>query len=116
LPDHNTPYGKIIAETVDDLPSSVSAIVYSCCWGEWGQPEPKGIEYVVRHQRSIQFVPRDAFSCELLRAAGREVYVVWDPREAGAAITPITCDPAAAPEVHSGENGRTVFLSYRVGR
>lgn len=115
LPDGNTPYGKLIAAAIDELPSSTSVIIASCCWGEWGQPEPKGIEYVLQRPRAVQLVARGAFSCDLLRAAGRRVYVVWDPREASAPTTPATCDPTARAETHTSQDGRTVFISYTVG-
>ncbi len=112
LPDHNTPYGKIIAEQIDALPPNVSALVYSCCWGSWGQPELAGIEDVLERPRQVMFLPAGWFSCDRLTGMQRPLYIVWDPREAGAATTPATCDPAAQVQHYYDPYGGEVFVGY----
>lgn len=44
LPNGNTPYDLAIAREVDATGSTAFSIVVSCCWGEWGQPEPDAIQ------------------------------------------------------------------------
>jgi hypothetical protein len=43
LPNHNTPFGKIIAQKIDSYPQSTSFIIIGSGWGEWGQPEQDAI-------------------------------------------------------------------------
>lgn len=37
------PFGKIIADDIRKEDKKSLKIIYDCCWGEWGQPEPKTI-------------------------------------------------------------------------
>ncbi|MBI3954930.1 hypothetical protein HY338_00670, partial [Candidatus Gottesmanbacteria bacterium] len=53
LPDNNLAPGKIIAKYVDRLPTNVGIYFASCCWGAWGEPEPKGVVYVLRQRREV---------------------------------------------------------------
>lgn len=53
LPDHNLAPGKLIAQVVDRYPANVSLYYGSCCWGEWGEPENKGVMYVLRKPRNF---------------------------------------------------------------
>ena len=53
LPDRNFATGKIIAEFIDSLPKEVNVYFGSCCWGEWGHPEPKAVAYVFRKERNF---------------------------------------------------------------
>ena len=55
LPNRNTPFAKIIAGKIDELPDNTLVIVTSCCWGEWGQPEPDAIHFSLRKKREIFF-------------------------------------------------------------
>lgn len=70
LPNHNTPIGKIIAQKIDRLPEESRIAVIGCCWGDWGQPEPKGIRYALAKPREIEFINVDAttFSCSAIQA------------------------------------------------
>jgi hypothetical protein len=43
LPNHNSPYGKIIATYINSFPKTIHVYLTGCCWGDWGQPEPEGI-------------------------------------------------------------------------
>lgn len=62
LPDRNLAPGKIIAKFVDSLPSNIALYFSSCCWGEWGEPEPKGIVYVMRKKRYV-YIEKLVDSC-----------------------------------------------------
>jgi hypothetical protein len=116
LPDHNTPYGKIIAEYIDGLPRDASALIYSCCWGSWGQPEPAGIQDILRKPRQVMFLPAGLFSCDSLNGLARPLYVIWDPREASATATPAACDPAAKVDHYPDAFGGEVFVGYYLPR
>lgn len=42
LPNKNVPYGKIITDDIkNEFDNFKEIIIFGCCWGEWGQPEPK---------------------------------------------------------------------------
>jgi hypothetical protein len=56
LPNRNTAYGRIIAEYINNLSLSSQKFVVSCCWGEWGQPEPKAIISQVDSPENIRFI------------------------------------------------------------
>lgn len=53
LPDRNFASGKIIAKYIDGLPKDVNVYFGSCCWGQWGHPEPKGVAYELRRPRNF---------------------------------------------------------------
>ena len=55
LPDRNLGPGRIIGQAVDKLGREVGVYFSSCCWGEWGEPEPKGVAYVLRVKREINY-------------------------------------------------------------
>lgn len=53
LPDHNLAPGKLIAQYIDEnFPPDVSLYFASCCWWQWGEPEPKAVVYVIRKPRN----------------------------------------------------------------
>jgi hypothetical protein len=112
LPDGNTPIGRMIATEVDGLPDQATVFMYGCCWGEWGQPEPKGVEYVVRQRARIKYVESGRFSCELLLGQPMPVYVIWDPRMMNAAATPETCDAPMQPAARLGPRGDVVYVMF----
>jgi 4-amino-4-deoxy-L-arabinose transferase-like glycosyltransferase len=52
LPNHNSPFGTIIARYIDTVPSITFVAFTSCCWGDWGQPEPKPVYYQLTKPQS----------------------------------------------------------------
>lgn len=68
LPNHNTPFAKIIAQEIDKLPSGTQVYIVGCCWGESGQPEPAGIIYALKKDRALKFFAAHSnpyeFSCQ----------------------------------------------------
>jgi hypothetical protein len=112
LPNQNTPFGKMIAAEVDALPPGAGVIMYRCCWGQAGQPEPNGVEYVVRQPSRISYVDTGRFSCELMASQTQPVFVIWDPREINAPVTPKTCDPPMRPEVRLGPHGDVAYVMF----
>lgn len=56
LPEHNTPFGKIIAEYIDsNYPARLPIVLNDCCWGQAGQPEPNGILYRLKSPRPLYY-------------------------------------------------------------
>jgi hypothetical protein len=56
LPNKNVPFDRIIASHISELqPKNV--ILLNCCWGEWGQPEPGGIEYQLDPKIRYRYIP-----------------------------------------------------------
>lgn len=68
LPNQNVPYGKIIASYIDTLPKTTKIKLAGCCWGDWGQAEPKGIYYQLKNQLGRENIVHDQFisRCEEL--------------------------------------------------
>ncbi|HZR99414.1 MAG TPA: glycosyltransferase family 39 protein [Chloroflexota bacterium] len=106
LPEQNSPYGKIIAAYLDTLPPEAAVVMYNCCWAEAGQPEPKGIQYVVKRPREIVVIAPGQFSCAPLNRAG-PVEVIWSPRAPNP--IPESCYPGAQVVVHYDARGQPVF-------
>lgn len=63
LPDKNLAPGKIIAQFVDQYPSNYALYFSSCCWGEWGEPEPKAVTYVLRKKRVFASLNSETKGC-----------------------------------------------------
>ena len=61
LPDGNTPFGKITAAYINTLPPTVDIKLTGCCWGAWGQPEPKSVYYQLEFQKGREGIVADTF-------------------------------------------------------
>ncbi len=79
LPDKNVPFGRIIAEKIDTLSDDIIPLVYSCCWGSWGQPESGGIKYALKNTRDVVFIPSNVEPCQYLFQTNK-YYLFLDPR------------------------------------
>ena len=77
LPNGNTPYGKIIAKYIDGLPIDTTVKVANCCWGEWGQPEPKGIYHQLNNKKNRESIEQEKYvlSCEQVPQEGNLVII-----------------------------------------
>lgn len=69
LPDHNFAPGKKIAAYIDkEVPAGVAVYFGSCCWGQWGEPEPKGVYYNLLKKRIVEDPNKTLDGCrEVLR-------------------------------------------------
>lgn len=56
LPNRNVPFGKIISSFIDTLSENTYIYLTSCCWEEWGQPEPKAIFYTLSKSSSRKYI------------------------------------------------------------
>lgn len=88
LPNKNIPFGKIIAQNIDKYDDSYQPVVVDCCWGEWGQPEPKAIEFQLKTNKKILFFEADdyqkKFSCNELkkRTEKKKIILIHDFKNA----------------------------------
>jgi hypothetical protein len=65
LPNHNVAYGAILASYIDTLPKTTHVYLSGCCWGQWGQPEPKGIYYQLKYpERKRDILGSFVSSCD----------------------------------------------------
>lgn len=86
LPNKNIPFGKIIAQNIDQYSNDYQPVVIGCCWGEWGQPEPKAIEFQLKTDKIILFFEADdyqkKFSCEDLakRTEKKKIILIYNPQ------------------------------------
>jgi 4-amino-4-deoxy-L-arabinose transferase-like glycosyltransferase len=109
LPDHNLPFGRVIAEFVDRLPPSTTVYMVGCCWGSWSQPEPKGVRYVTRRPQSLRQIDAKDLTCELIASAPRPSVIIWSPYDPLPAPRLARCARQfATPRIHS-ERGVLIF-------
>lgn len=111
LPNHNTAFGQVIADYIDQLPPQTNVYVIGCCWGDAGQPHPYAISYGVTRPHPLHLVAQQDAICPLLDAAPRPATVIWsstadlpDPQLA-------PCLWNKAPQMHLGPRGEPVFQS-----
>lgn len=64
LPNKNLSSGRIIAEYIDHLPANINIYFGSCCWAEWGEPEPKSVAYTLRENRAFIQYNRVVENCD----------------------------------------------------
>src|SRR5207247_780774 len=54
LPNGNTPFGKLIANTIDATTQQTDAVIIGAGWGQYAQPEAAGIPMVQKTIHSEQ--------------------------------------------------------------
>lgn len=79
LPDKNLAPGRIIAHYIDKLPLSTAVYFSSCCWGQWGEPEPKGVVYQLHNERRFSYFHKLIENCTEIK--NHPAVVVIDPRK-----------------------------------
>ena len=114
LPDRNTPFGRIIAEYIDSLPPGVEVYMFGCCWSEWSQPEPKGVQYVLRTPRMLRFVDLENVTCEQLSAIPGGSVLIWAPNQGVPAPQLERCSDWFPQGVRLSPGGMRVFNAATV--
>jgi len=102
LPNHNQPWGYMIAQYLDTLPPATVVKLTDCCWGEWGQPEPKGIYYVLKNQTGRQNITIDfpfVSECSDLEP-GKAYALIFRPDNLALIQKFHACFPTARGEMH----------------
>lgn len=87
LPNNNSPWGRIVAEYIDTFPQSTHVILTDCCWGQWGQPEPKAVYYQLnnKQERSNILAVQEIDCADIDRSTdilliGRSTVSLWRDR------------------------------------
>jgi len=97
LPNNNTPFARIIASTMDKYPNNVTVGLVGCCWGEWGQPEPKSIAHSLKTKREIKYfylgTDYPPLFCNTLleKITNRKFVLFMDPNEPLIEIKRMAC-------------------------
>lgn len=116
LPNHNVAFGRHIADFFGTLPQGTHAFTVGCCWGEHGQPEPKGITYLGANRVADGMVElsRDTFDCAAMSRLPRPAVLVWSPENPLPSEHLGDCAGELEPVVHVQE-GTRVFTSSLLG-
>lgn len=109
LPNHNTPFGRVIAEYIDGLPAGTETYMFGCCWGDWSQPEPGGVLYALRTENPLRFVDLEKVTCEQLSAIPSGSVLIWAPDQRVPAPQLRTCAEWFPQHVHLSASGERVF-------
>ena len=115
LPNHNVAFGRTIADYLQTLPDDTNAFIVDCCWGEAGQPEPKGIRYLDAGPvaTSLGEIVGDELSCDVLAQLPRPAVLVWTPAEP-VPVALRNCAGELAPQLHTTDDGLQVFWSSQL--
>ncbi len=113
LPNHNTAFGRIIAEYIDELPPNTPVYIVGCCWGDYGQPEPDGVKLVTKRPETLHFVDARDATCDWLDELPRPAVLIWSPRPRVPSTKMTACAEVLRPQLHSS---RTAGPIFNVGR
>ncbi|KKU63470.1 MAG: hypothetical protein UX87_C0023G0004 [Candidatus Amesbacteria bacterium GW2011_GWA1_47_16] len=117
LPDQNRAYAKIMAEYVNTLPGHTSVYLSSCCWGNWGQPEPKALFYRLNEQDGREnLINAGVFarSCDDIKPQ-RPAIILNSPQDLEAIENWRNCFPRGEVKTHQA-GGKQVFVSVFLGQ
>ena len=116
LPNHNVPFGRLIADSFAQLPEGTHAFIVGCCWGDAGQPEPKGITYLDAGTVASGMIelPRDTLDCERLSELPRPAVLVWSPADVLPSPSLAECPAGLEGRLHVTD-GQPVFRSVVLG-
>ncbi|OGG20695.1 hypothetical protein A3D03_00095 [Candidatus Gottesmanbacteria bacterium RIFCSPHIGHO2_02_FULL_40_13] len=64
LPDNNLGPSKIIAKYLDTYSNNYAIYFAECCWGGWGEPEPKAIMYQLKQKKKFILDNKIIEKCE----------------------------------------------------
>jgi len=106
LPDNNLAPGRLIARYVDALPPEINLYFSSCCWGQWGAPDPKGVAYNLHAIRYSDFSVQIKGCSEITHFPA---LVMTDPKRDDLLDTFQACSPNT--EVRELRNGDGTLIS-----
>jgi hypothetical protein len=81
LPNHNIPFGRLIADEISKLPPQTKVYLTSCCWGDWGQPEPEGIFYALPEHTRSRIIYNSQLQCKDIDKNVSNL-IVFNPKDA----------------------------------
>lgn len=108
LPEHNAATGRQIASYIDkNIPPSVAVYFGSCCWGEWGEPEPKAVYYNLLEKREVEDPNKTLAGCtEVTRLPA---LVILAPTRADTIRTYQACFPGSRLTDIPARDGTILF-------
>lgn len=109
LPNHNTPFGKIIANDIDSSSSNKQSVLVGCCWGDWGQPELKSVTNRISSNKQMVYVEKNDFSvnsCQEFTDKNKELVIYSDPSDKNLLFQISQClkNPQVSTIVSNGYN------------
>jgi hypothetical protein len=114
LPNHNAPFGRIVAEYIDAQLPDTNAYVLGSRWGEWEQPYQQGITYALRVPRQVHFIdpqmPPEVV-CAAIRQAALPAVLIWAPNNEELDQALAACLPGINPQTTISPVGGLVFKS-----
>ncbi len=113
LPDHNTPFARIISDYLDGLPPNTHAFIVDCCWGQASQPEPKAIQYGGHSVVSRGLIELHSLqlTCQRLQSLPRPSVLIWEADVALPSPAIAVCRGLLRPETHMSASAVPVFRS-----
>ncbi len=113
LPNRNSAFDKIIASYIDTLPLTTPVFLTSCCWGDWGEPEPKAIYYrLTRKDGRSQFITKKFIrTCDDVPLV-QPVVLIGRPDDEDFYELVRSCFPMGTGKIHEDRLGQRVFHSY----
>ncbi len=108
LPNHNLAFDRIIADWIVKLPPQTKVYLVSCCWGDWGQPEPKGIYYSLDIQDRGRYYLAPQLNCMNFHSTSPYV-IILNPKDR---IRINSLDECLHKYVHTYKVGNTDVFSY----
>ncbi|OGG03159.1 hypothetical protein A2W14_03610 [Candidatus Gottesmanbacteria bacterium RBG_16_37_8] len=113
LPDDNLASGKFIADYLDkNYGVNLSVYFGSCCWGEWGQPEPKAIFYQMKEKKRKVEYSHYLDSC--VEADKSPAVVVIGPSDAKLIEEYRDCFPLLFSKPVYDEKGKIIFRTINI--
>lgn len=115
LPEDNEAWAGQIAHYVDSFSPDTAITLTNCCWGEFGQPEPKAILYSMRHQEGREHLAYDSFvdSCDEIDSSKSRV-IIFRPSEKEKIQEFISCFPQGKVVHHKDARGAPNFTSMEI--
>ncbi len=115
LPEHNQPWGLEIAQYIDSLPPDVEVRLTGCCWGNWSQPEPEGIYYVLQHPQDRKNLLSSGYvkNCSDLQA-GKPYALILSPYNPRKIDGFKSCFPQAQGQMHYDPLGQEAFYTLLI--
>ena len=112
LPNHNVAYGALIAYYIDSIPNTIPVYVTDCCWGEWGQPDPKGIYYQLHDLRNRENILQHNADVTCDDVGKKQSIILLSPRQQDLALKLAACSPSGSLQTHSYV-GQFVFITVK---
>lgn len=113
LPNQNAAWEKVISGFIDTLPVETHVKLTGCCWGEFGEPEPKAIFYTLKNQHNRTNIYEEAFITEPSYVAYGVVYI-FNPQDMDLIISFKQNYPEGDWQHHADRFGVPVFISLRL--